>query len=310
MTKNSVPTWHTSLEVESSIASAIKEQMGVDFIPEAKEGIQRFPAPGKQESNQACWVWISDDLSRASFGSHITGEKYTWHADDFEKLSTEYIVEVHEKTAESKRESLVNQQQTQLEAAETAKEIINCAKPANPHHSYLSAKRVSPNDLHQDGATLIVTLYDSTGAICNVQKIYPDHSKYFLKGGRVKGAYAIIGEIFSTDTVLICEGWATGATLHEDTGYTVIAAMNAGNLLDVCIAIASKAPSSTDIIVAADNDHRTEGNPGVTKGKEAATAIGAKIIYPPLPCASKNCKCTDFNDWNNCSVRVMEASDA
>lgn len=306
MGNDTVPPGHTKLDkVATSIANAIKEKMGVDFVPELKEGFQRFPAPGKSATNTSGWMYIAGDFSRATFGSFATGEKYHWFANDFEKLPAEDAAEVHERIALAREKNLENRQQAQSDAAQTAKAHIESSNPATASHQYLTSKRVGPHDLYQHDQKLLIPLYDQTGELRNVQSIYPDGSKYFLKGGQVKGAYAKIGEPFSTDTTYVCEGWATAATIYEETGHPAIAAMTAGNLLDVCIAISSKAPPGVKIVVAADNDHCTKGNPGLTKGIQAANAIGAKYVTPPLPCNYKNCRCTDFNDFSNCCNRLL-----
>lgn len=52
------------------------------------------------------------------------------------------------------------------------------------------------------------------------------------------------------------------------------------------------------IIIAADNDTSTPGNPGITKGRAAAESIGAGLVYPQFTPEefSKNPKLSDFND--------------
>ena len=68
-------------------------------------------------------------------------------------------------------------------------------------------------------------------------------------------------------------------------------AFNTGNLKPVAEAIRKKYPR-TELVLAADNDHATEGNPGITKGKEAAKAVGALLAAPDL----SGDEGTDFND--------------
>ena len=75
------------------------------------------------------------------------------------------------------------------------------------------------------------------------------------------------------------EGYATGATVHEAVGGLVVIAFHAGNLKPVAVAIGQQYPDAT-IVIVADNDRWTEGNPGVTKAKEAAESIGAMIVIP------------------------------
>src|SRR5205823_827934 len=72
-----------------------------------------------------------------------------------------------------------------------------------------------------------------------------------------------------------------------------VAAMHCGNLLAVAKAMRAKWPKR-EIILAADNDQWTNGNPGVSKSTEAAKAIGARLAIPQF--ADITSKPTDFND--------------
>ena len=87
--------------------------------------------------------------------------------------------------------------------------------------------------------------------------------------------------------MLICEGYATGATLHEETGLRVYLAFTANNLLSVGRIVRDKLPNA-EIVLCADND-KSKGNPGLTKATEAAQAVGASLAVPPI--------WGDFNDY-------------
>ncbi|ANF56818.1 toprim domain-containing protein [Halotalea alkalilenta] len=126
----------------------------------------------------------------------------------------------------------------------------------------------------------------------NFQFIGPQGTKRFRPGGRVTGCYHSFGEFSLDRPLLIAEGWATAMTLHEATGLPVAAAMNAGNLRSVAESLRARYPSIA-IIVCADNDHSTTGNPGVTKGKDAASAVGGICIWPEFAAGDPG---SDFND--------------
>jgi putative DNA primase/helicase len=140
---------------------------------------------------------------------------------------------------------------------------------------------------------LIVPMRDTAGQLHSLQTIQPDGDKRFLYGGRVNGCYHSIGKK-PVDVLIVCEGYATGASIHEATGYPVVVAFNAGNLKAVALALRAKYPD-LKIIIAADDDHQTEGNPGMTKAQAAAQAVGAAVAVPTFP-AGRPDKATDFND--------------
>ena len=95
-------------------------------------------------------------------------------------------------------------------------------------------------------------------------------------------------------TLLICEGYSTGASLSESTGYPVAVAFNAGNLLAVGRKMRGQFPDA-QIIFAADDDFRTDGNPGLRYANEAAQAVAGIVAVPCFGDARPE-GMTDFND--------------
>jgi prophage antirepressor-like protein len=156
---------------------------------------------------------------------------------------------------------------------------------------------VKAHGLKIDRQTLLIPLQDERGNITSLQKIWPNPQipgkfiKGFLKGSRIQGCSFILGSI--ADEVAICEGYATGAAIYEITGLPVVIAFSSNNLQYVAGLIAKKHPK-TKIIVAADNDRFKPGNPGLTKAKEAAAAVGAKLVVPVFE--NDDGDPTDFND--------------
>ncbi|WP_077731897.1 toprim domain-containing protein [Methylocaldum sp. 14B] len=146
---------------------------------------------------------------------------------------------------------------------------------------------------------LLVPMRDEHGELWNLQAIFPSvhadlgRDKDFL-GGRKGGLFHIVGK--PTDTLLIAEGYATGATVHETTGYRTFIAFDAGNLKTVAVTVRKVHPCAR-IVLCADNDRFTDKpirNPGLTKAREAALAIGGCVACPQFPEGAKG---TDWNDW-------------
>ena len=281
------------------LTAFIEQSLGIIVKPIPDGRFHRYPAPGKQATNKACWLILTEDGSLAYCGSFITGESFVWRAYDTVAIRepSESEAEIEEK----KRAFLLKyREESKEKAKQKAKQLLKLALPANVNHPYLISKNIPSSGLLQNGQEVLIPLQDISGKVSNLQRIYPDGSKYFLKGGQVSGLFAVCGELFITDIIYICEGYATASTLHLATSQTAVAAINAGNLLSVCQLLDSVKPDHIEIIVAADNDHLTAGNPGLTKGIEAAKAIAAAYIFPPFPCNYRPCKCTDFNDLENC----------
>lgn len=197
---------------------------------------------------------------------------------------------------EERRRAMEQEQAHNREAAaERARRYWDSARPAGKHHPYLIEKMLPAYNLRQSGrGWLMVPLY-ADGELVNLQWIMPNGRKRFLKGGRVTGAYSLIGDLIPGGRLFVCEGWATGATLHRLTGDPVACAMNAGNLEAVALYMKRALNGSLELVIAGDDDRHTEGNPGKKMANDAAVAAGALVLYPKWPEGAPE-DATDFND--------------
>jgi putative DNA primase/helicase len=261
-------------------------------VIEADGQLHRFHQEGdKAGSRNGYYVLYLDRRPAGMFGNWKTGVRSTWAAEgkrmsDAERDAFAKLIEAARLKAQAERRA-----EHEARAIEGRAEWA-AAAPADPAHPYLIRKGVRPHNLRQRGGLLIVPLLDASGLLWNVQRIAADGGKRF-KPGRAGGLFSPIGDFTNPTTILICEGWATGATLHEETGHPVLCAMNAGNLLAVATAARESWRGWTDLVICADNDRFTEGNPGVTYATAAARATGAKLIVPEFP---EGVPGSDFND--------------
>lgn len=161
----------------------------------------------------------------------------------------------------------------------------NLATPARPDHPYLVRKQVSPHGLRESSAgELVVPLRDLAGTLHSIEFIAEDGAKRYLFEGAKSGHFCTIGGPLLADRpILVCEGWATGASLHEATGHVVLAAMDAGNMPPVAEILRAKFPDA-DIVLVADNDSKPEQkrNTGIIAATKAARAIGGRLAVPPI----------------------------
>ena len=135
---------------------------------------------------------------------------------------------------------------------------------------------------------LIIPVMDTKGEIVSLQFIGKGGTKRFLKGGKVAdGSWTIPG----SDDQILCEGFATAASIYEATGATVRISFNAGNLVKVA------EPGWT---IAGDNDQFTKDrhgdpwNPGREKALTAAWQHNCRVVIPAF--SDTQTKPTDFND--------------
>lgn len=182
------------------------------------------------------------------------------------------------------------------EARAEAVRILEDAKPPQ-RHGYLDRKSVKVfGDLREYCGKLVLPLCDASGSLHSLQFVGADGAKKFLTGGRVAGGFFTLCDR-EDGPLSVCEGYATGASICEATGYATVAAMNCGNLLAVAQALRSRWPER-EIIMAADDDRETPGNPGFAKATEAAKSVGARLAVPLF--ADTTTKGTDFNDLAAC----------
>ena len=170
-------------------------------------------------------------------------------------------------------------------------------------HAYLVKKQIKPCGaklFSDDDSKLVIPIYNQKRKLISLQFISENGDKRFFKGTSPKDGFCIINE-FSTGTVCICEGFATGVSIYMATGYKVIVAFSAENMLS-CTKIARNMFKSSDIVVCADNDAYRDINTGLEKATDAARDTGSVVIYPTFKDVSTSP--TDFND-----LYVLEGAD-
>ena len=243
--------------------------------------IQRAYVDGdKRGSKNLSYQLHVDGIPNGWFEHFRTGGRQLWKSD------TPATPPTHQQKAEyaAKRERERLQQLEQYQqAAIVARKLAAQARPIqNQHeHPYLIKKRMQPHTALILSGDLIIIFWNEQNEISTLQFIAPNGEKRFLKGGKKRGAYAFIGT--PTQRILICEGFATAASLHEDTGNFCIVAGDAGNLEPVAKVI-RQLWRENNIVICGDNDPV-----GIKAAKAAALACnGAYLIPDEIGC-----------DWND-----------
>lgn len=182
--------------------------------------------------------------------------------------------------------------------------------------AYLVRKGIKAHGLRfgtADGAVMI-PLRDAAGKLWNLQGIKPDGTKRFLKDGRKSGLWHMLGAVPASvvdagagvhvddarpgdRVILVAEGYATAASLHEATGYPVAVAFDAGNLSKVAHTLRQHYPAAL-LVLCGDDDQatftKTGSNPGKIKATAAAAAVQGLAVFPVDLAADQS----DFNDMH------------
>jgi len=265
----------------------------------------------------------------------IVGTYGVWHGSDNGAnkielrvtVSSEQRAAIRARIAEDRRHAEALRKNVAKRAARLASFAWNKCTQAEVNE-YLTRKgvRAYPGVRISDRGNLVIKLHDEHGTIAGVQVIYSDtavkkrkgRDKDFWPVGMSKrGRFFLIGTI--GQVLLICEGYATGASLHEATGLPVAVAFDAGNLLPVAQTIRHRW-RDVRILVCADDDHlgRCRAcqkmtpqpaavcmhcggdtsvlvNTGLSAATATALAVGGSWIAPEFADRGLR-KLTDFND--------------
>lgn len=236
-------------------------------------------------------------------------------------------------------------EQSHNKAAERAKMVMSFA-PVVHQHEYLSRKQVTSNNLLRvvpdksqlppqfaneiiiannwreaqamrqnnpsgkmilQKGNLIIPQFNDKGELRAFETIGYNGAKYALQGGEKNGLSTTLGKVKNGEPIILTEGYATGATLHEQTGRTVIVAFGKGGLMSVAANLRKHCPDSK-IYIGADNDHNKplETNPMTGKPKENVGLVNAQKVADKVP--NVHILVPQFNvgdkgkDWNDIYV--------
>ena len=276
------------MTVDYAAATAALRDAGllVDQI-EFDGTLHRCGTTDKPNSKNGAYIAHGDAPVSVWWQSWATDETGTWTAKGQDKLTRSERDALDRRKEENRKAREAEQARIHAEAAARAKRLYN-DKSASSHgrHVYLVAKGVqSGHGLKMGGhGNLLVPVFDEGGKIVSLQFIGEDGNKRFLTGGRKKGCFFPIGGRNEKQPLVLCEGLATGLSLHECMNLPVLVAFDAGNLLPVA-EMARRLYPDRSIILAADYDDPTDRHPapggtGVALATAAALAVDGSLAIP------------------------------
>lgn len=270
--------------------------------------LKRVPVDGDRGVKKSGW-YVAHSLRTADGRELIFGTYGNWKSGVIDKIT--YRREGLSDTEIDRMRARVRKDREDAERrrAELAQQAATRAAklwgqlPTEGRSPYLDRKKVRAFGVRfaRDGA-IVVPVHDLAGAWRGLQFIAADGGKKFLTGTAKAGGCHILGDLDGDGPVALAEGYATAASVHMAMGWPVVVCFDAGNLLAVACDLRERYRGRR-LILAADDDHATPGNPGRTKAAKAAERILGEIALPafvsPLDAG------TDFND-----LHVAEGLDA
>lgn len=263
-------------------------------------------------------------------GNDPQKQKVVLNKQQADNLTDDQKKALREQQKESQRKAEAERKRQADKAADKARAAwAKCTTTGTS--GYLDRKQVGPHGVRFGaGGTLVVPMTDGSDTLRGLQLILPKDHPRAIKTGRDKefwpygiasgGTWHLIGG-HPKDILLIAEGYATAATLHEATGYPVAVVWSANNIMAASQALRKKYPR-VRILICADDDwlqkctecktitpvnapecvhcgqpHRQK-NAGVSCAETAAISVNGAWVAPKFandrPADKKGD--TDFND--------------
>lgn len=291
-----------------------KTEVAFDIVDEWSSAAESY----KRADMRAVWSSFKPDGGR-TFGTLVEFAKQEHPGFKLNRGAPQKITpeEAAKREADRAARKAVHDAEEANEAADAkeraTKRWVDAEKrTATADHPYLKKKGIQPHGLRvgewqrniaEPGAepqfitlkdVLYIPMLDRKGKnnIHSLQGITVEGDKLFMSGGVKKGHFYPLGKPqIDPDTqqpiFVFAEGFATGASIHESTGDMVFCCFDLGNMVEVVKQVRASRPDAI-LIIAADNDTETDGNPGMTRATAAAIAYHAHLAAPPPG---------DFNDF-------------
>ena len=259
--------------------------------------IHRFPTNSRRDDDSGWYVFWADQIPAGMFGDWRSDLKQTWRPKSDRAMTAAERAQYKARMEAAKKQRDEEERRRHADAAFRADALWQHADPAPDDHPYLSRKHIKAHGLRvTDRDNCLVVPVFTKDRLASLQFISPDGSKKFLSGGAVAGGYYVINDETTTfTTALVCEGFATAASLYEATKIPAVIAFSASNLLAVTQDLRATYSDTTIIICG---DHDKSGAGGERSAKEAAEAVDARIIIPT----------EEGHDWND--VHTKQGLDA
>lgn len=287
--------------INKIISNGIQPHNTADVIPtesfkRIRSSLDRTPL----KKTLSYWLRIEHDFAYGYAKDFKTGVEYRYKSyNNDSSLSRADLARIKTlmKARQAEQDAAIADRQ--LKISVRAKSLWAKASISGSSE-YNTRKSINPFTARYLGNTILVPVYEpykgDNGALgldlVSYQTIKPDGTKRFPFGGKKKGCCHVIGTINPNNPLIICEGYATGLTLHDATKLPVVVAWDAYNLLAIA-KIFRGIFKTTKIIVAADNDE-LKPNQKYKVGEKYANDVKESIPnVEVIVCPDED---KDFND--------------
>lgn len=270
------------------------DRAGLPFPGEPEPGrMLRFSTNDRDRTDRAGWLKMLPDGAGAAFGCWRAGLSYCWQRRDTNAPppSPEERIQARQRAEEARQQAEQERAEGYAQAARECAALWATLAPAPAAHDYLQRKGIAPHLARLDTAgRLVLPVFDDHGDLQSLQAIAPDGAKRFHPGGRMAGGRLHLGKPRDGTPLVLAEGFATAASIHEAAGLAVVVGFAGSNLRHVAESLRRLSPNSP-LLVAGDLDAHGAGR----KYAEQAAEAGAPALLA-LPRFRDGRPAGDFND--------------
>ncbi|MDB2414889.1 DUF3631 domain-containing protein [Rickettsiales bacterium] len=284
--------------LNDSVAKLRQDMMDAGVTPPENIETKKYLRFNKKK---ASWLWVDSSFSFGAFGDFSLGISMSWSS----KSQLRGLSKNERKALEKQKKTVMQKAWKEQESfydtnSIRANKLWNRAK-RHGLSSYLKKKKAENHGVRFLGDSVVIPVKDINGKLWSLQFIKPNGEKSFLKGGKKKSSFFIIGDIAGSDCLYIGEGYSTMSSVYQATGIPCIVAFDAGNLEPVIKELLEHYPKKKPFVLA-DDDAWKKVNTGKLKAEAACRHF--KLPTPVFPYFHEDLNAQKPTDWNDLHVLV------
>lgn len=270
------------------------DRAGLPYPGEPEPGrILRFSTNNRDRTDRAGWLKLFPDGDGAVFGCWRDGISICWQRRDTSAPPPSYEerTQARQRAETARHEAEKERDEAQAVAAAECTTLWDTLEQAQAAHAYLQRKGIAPHLARLDRAgRLVLPVLNEHGDVQSLQAISQNGTKRFHPSGKMTGGRLYLGQPRDGAALVLVEGFATGASIHEAAGLPVVVGFSGSNLIHVAESLRRLFPNSP-LLVAGDLDAHGAGQ----RYAEQAAEAGAPALLA-LPRFRDGRPAGDFND--------------
>ncbi|HEX7720146.1 MAG TPA: DUF5906 domain-containing protein, partial [Woeseiaceae bacterium] len=218
----------------------------------------RFRPDEERKKKKSAWYILYEHVTQA--GRNVLNGAFGMGPDTHKVrasdtgMSVEERAELHKARKAAEKAAAALRKEEAQSAAKKAARLWGLAHEQGAS-AYLDRKQVRAFGVRFLNGAVVVPVRDAAGALDGCQYIDAEGSKRFNTGMDKVGRFHLVGDAAKSERLLFAEGYATAASLHMATGWTVVVCFDAGNIEPVAAALRPLYPDAKFVFCGDDDRH-------------------------------------------------------